>query len=347
MNKSLNSAQMLLFVLAAVLLLLAAFSFYLLRDPSAPLPFSPSTATQTSTLPPPTQTPIRPSSTPVPTRQTSYTPFATLLTPLSGTSAGTPGITTEASSTITPSNIPSGSGTPLPTYTPSITPIPTTPSITSTPTITPTLSTGEIGITGRVLQYGTPMANLVVEFKDDVASRKSTTNNSGHYWFTSLAPGTAFTLSFRKSDNNRLSPASEVAFLEIIEGNLRTGINPIDLPDLEVSLNLNNMMFELQSPADGATYSAAVISASNPIQFSWSLYNLGGVFRIELGPTGSDQPIWTSTQIASTNYMWDGTLNDGTHITHGTYWWRVSATRSLVTYLEEVYAQPLNISFNP
>jgi Carboxypeptidase regulatory-like domain len=350
MNKNLTSHQLLLFALAGVLLLIAAFSLYLLRDPSAPLPFAPPPATSTPTLPPPSATPLPTlTKTPVPTRQTSYTPFAitpatgvpTTVTPLSSP----PGPTASQGSTTATPNLTNTTQATTPTSTRTINPTYSGPTLT--PTLTATLSQGEVGVTGRITRNGTPVPNIIVSFQDDVASRQAITNQGGHYWFTTLAPGTSYTLTFRQSDNQQLVSSIEVASVAWIKGNLPTNVNPIDLPDFEISVNLNGMLYELQSPFDGSTYSASVISLANPIQFVWSLYSLGGAYRIELGPRGSDQPIWTSGQLASTYIMWDGTLDDGTHITEGAYWWRVSVTKSLGNYVQVIYAQPWDILFNP
>lgn len=346
MLKNLTSNQLLLIALAAVLFLMAAFSFYLLQDPSAPLPFAPPPATSTPTPPIPSQTLLPPpSSTPIPTRQTSYTPFATLLTPatlIPPTESGSGGGNTTPNpyTTVSP-----GGATPSKSPTRSITSA--TLSVTTSPTITETLSLGEHGVTGRVLQNGTPVANVVVGFEDDVAPRQSTTNPTGHYWFTTLAPGTTFSLTFLQSDNPQLNPASNITSLARIRGTLPVGVDIIDLPDFEIGINLIGMLFELQTPVDGAAYSASAISSTYKLQFIWTLYSLGGSYHIEIGSQGSDQPLWTSSQIASTNYPWDGTLSDGTHIIQGTYWWRVAVTKSLGNYVVVIFTQPRDLVFNP
>ena len=346
MIKNLTPNQLLLIALATVLLLLAAFSFYLLQDPSAPLPFAPPPATHTSTSlsPSPTNTTVF-TPTRIPTRQTSYTPFATLSTPIPESSSGNP-LTAVPSGTTALGNLTNTATiTPPGTYPNTLTPASST--ITPTPTITGTLIAGEYAVTGRVIKNGTPVANVVVKFQDDIAPRQSTTNSGGHYWFTTLAPGTTFSLTFNQGDNPQLTPAPEVASLAWIEGSLPTGINTIDLPDFEVSTNLSGMIFQLQIPGAGATYSAAVISASNPIQFIWSLYNQGVAYHVEVGQNTSDQPIWTSSEVVSNNLMWNGTLDDGTHISQGAYWWRVAMTKPLGNYILVVYTQPWDIHFNP
>lgn len=335
--KNLSSTHLLLVAIAAVLLLVAAFSFYLLQDPSATLPFSAPPATSTPSFTAPTLT-IQPSETSTPTRHTTYTPFATRYTP---TSTGNPPVTIAPTTQI----VPGPTTTPSRTF--SITVTPTTSSITPSPTITQTLSLGETGVTGRIVLNGTPVANAVVEFKDDVAARRSSTNQSGHYWFTTLAPGTAFSLTFNQSVNPQMTPAASLTSLAWIEGTLPLGVNPIDMPDFEISINLNGMLYSLESPVDGATYSASHINDSSPIPFVWSIYNLGGSYHIELGPNGSTQPSWTSSELSSTHYMWDGTLDNGNHIAQGAYWWRVAAKRSLSNYVIVISTQPWDIVFNP
>jgi hypothetical protein len=377
MIKNLTTNQLILIAMAAALLLVTSFSFYLLQDPTAPLPFSLPPATSTSTPPSQALAATAILNTPTPTRRTSYTPLAVFFTPAISTTAELPTSvappgTATASATFALTNVypppmPSGtiiftstpssgtavftgtppSGTPVSTGTPpSGTVSPTSTSNTS-PTTTATLSAGEIRVTGRVIQNGTPKSHVIVSFADDVSPRQSITDAGGHYSFITLAPGTNFTLTFKQSDNPGLTPITEIASQGWIEGTLPTGVNPIDFPDLEVSINLNGMIFEPLSPVDGATYSAAGINDANPIQFSWSLYSQGGSYSIELGPNGTNQPTWVSGQLASTSFMWNGTLTDGTHIVAGNYWWRVALKKSLGNYILKLYTQLFDLSFNP
>jgi len=388
MLKNLTQNQILLIALSTLLLVLAALSFYLLQDPSAPLPFAPqASSTLVPVLPSPTSTP-EPSYTSSPTRQTSYTPFATHattspVTVISGTTnpgSTTPGIT-PGTQVASPSVTTSTSGTPplsLPTRTPTRqaqatatfinTPLPGTPTFTSTPkpsTPTPTLTTNPAAATlsptptetlvsgvylviGRIIQNGTPVPNVVVWFKDDLPEpRQTTTDAGGHYSFITLAPGTHFTLTFEQADNHQLTPALEVASMAWIEGTLPTGVDTIQLPDFEISLNVNDMLFQLLTPVDGAAYSAANISLSNQIQFVWSLYGQGGSYHVELGPNGSDVPGLSTGQLALPIYWWDGTLDNHNHITEGAYWWRVAVTSSLGPYIFDLYTQPFDLIFNP
>ena len=350
MHKYISSHQIILMALATLLLLLAAFSFYLLQDPTAPLPFAlpPPSSTITPLPPSPSFTP-EPSSTIVPTRQTSYTPFAspaitrstspTQATVIPPTAVLEPGVTG------TISTVPGGTTTPRsPTNTSTIQPLVTS---SVSPTASQTLMAGEYLVTGRSVLYETPMANAVIVFSDDNPSRKSNTDTGGHYSFITLAPGTTFTLVFDKDNNPQLTADPEIVPLAWIEGTLPTGINPIELPDLELSLNIEGMVFRLVTPADGAVFSAAVISPANPLQFIWAFYYLGDSYYVELGPNGSDEPVWVSTNTTSTNMMWNGTLDDGSHISDGDYWWRVGVNKSLGNYKFIAYTPKWDLVFNP
>ncbi len=351
MIKNLTTNQILLIAMATMLLLLAAFSFYLLQDISAPLPFAPPSPSSTVTPLPPTSTHTpEVTSTSTPTRQTSYTPFASPGTtspqtpsevPItSETVIPSPGVTSSPSSPNNTSTV-----TPLSNATQTLTPTPST--ATNSPIPSQTLVSGEFGVDGRIVQNSTPVANVKVEFVDDAASRQDTTDPGGHYWFTTLAPGTNFTLTFNHASNPQLTPVAEIASFAWIEGTLPSGVDTIQLPDLEVSLNIDGMIFDLQTPTDGSTYSAAAISSSNPIQFNWSLYNQGESYYAELGEAGSDEPLWISNEATLTTLMWDGTLADQTHITQGDYWWRVAATKSLGDFTLIVFTQEWDITFNP
>jgi hypothetical protein len=348
MLKNLTTNQLLLIFIATLLLFLAAFSFYLLQNPSAPLPFFPARSTSSPTLPAPALTIISLPTTLAPTRQTSYTPRAAFITP--GTERPTEAAITSGTPmpvTTAYPNPPGATGSPKPTNTLASTS--RTPSATSTtsPSATATLSPGEHGVTGRILQNGTPVANVLVVFADDVTARQASSDQGGHYWFITLAPGTDFTLTFNQADNLRLTPTAEVASFAKIEGTLPTGVDIIDLPDFEVSLNLNGSLFELQAPVDEAAYSASAISTANPIQFNWSLYALGGTYQVQVSPSGSDTPIFSTIQLASSSYMWNGTLDDGTHITQGTFSWRVAVTKSLGNYIVTIFTQQFDLVFNP
>jgi hypothetical protein len=45
--------------------------------------------------------------------------------------------------------------------------------------------------------------------------------------------------------------------------------------------------------------------------------------------------------------MWNGTLDDGSHISQGAYWWRVGVNKSLGNYKLKVYTPKWDLVFNP
>jgi hypothetical protein len=202
-------------------------------------------------------------------------------------------------------------------------------------------------VDGRILKNGTPVANVVVKFKDDVSPRQSTTDHGGHYWFTTLAPGSNFNLTFDQTDNPQLTPVADFASLGWIEGNLPRGSQIMELPDFELGLNLSGMIFQLQTPPDGSIYLATAISQNNPIQYYWSDYYQGEAYFVQLGPAGSDLPIWTSGDTTDTFLMWNGTVDNGTHITPGSYWTRVAVRKSLGNYTVTIFSQEHHLVFSP
>ncbi|OGO27336.1 MAG: hypothetical protein A2136_03075 [Chloroflexi bacterium RBG_16_54_11] len=187
----------------------------------------------------------------------------------------------------------------------------------------------------------------MVYFSDDVSPRSDTTNQGGHYRFTTLAPGTNFLLTFSRADNPQLTPTAEIAFNAWIEGNLLTGVDIITLPDFEISLTLENIFFELQAPTDGAVFSAAAINSSNPLMFIWNPYNQGDSYYIELGANNSGGLSWASNMTTSNYIMWDGNLSDGSHVTEGSYWWRVIVRNAVGNYTLYIQSDDWDLLFNP
>jgi hypothetical protein len=198
-----------------------------------------------------------------------------------------------------------------------------------------------------VVKNSTPVANVVVSFKDDDPLRKGSTNSGGHYSFITLAPGTSFNLSFTQLDNPQITPNTDIVAFSRINGTLPVAIQIIDLPDLDISLIIDGLKFQLVTPLNGVSFSAAVISPVNPIQFIWTLYNEADSYHVELGRAGSDIVLWNSSETALTNWMRNGLLDDGSHISAGNYWWRVVAKKTLGNYRFTASMQPFDIIFIP
>jgi hypothetical protein len=348
------SSELLLIGLAAFIFLLAALGLFLLQDPLAPLPWAAS-ATSSPTQPATATQPVAIGALPpTPTPRTSYTPFATRLTVVPSTPSPTPGAspTPDASAPASQTAAPTPTGTitpatPTPTFLPGTQAPTATNTITPTPAVSPTLAPGQLGISGRVVQNGAPVAGVSVSFRDDQPPRSFTTDSQGRYWFTTYAIGVDFLLAFEQSANTQFSSATPIASTALLYGYLPSGSTVITLPDLEISLVLNGQSFEPTTPLDGAAFSAANITSANPIQFVWTTYNQTEYYYVELSPSASDEILWGSENTTSTNAMFNGNLDDGTQISAGTYRWFVAANRTINNYSLVIYTQPRNLVINP
>jgi hypothetical protein len=333
--------------LAALAFLLAAAGLYLLRNPQARLPWVVDSPTAESARPT-----LSPTGTPQPTDTRiyipSYTPFVTRLPtePLPTTPVAYPPPALE-----TPTSLASpvlsqtaSADTPGPSLTLTSTAT-NTPALT--PSITPTLEPGQFGISGRVVQNGTPLSGVTVSFIDDQPSRSAVTAADGQYWFTTLAIGASFTLSFNLDENLQLSPSAQLASTAFLQGFLPGSSPVINLPDLEISLLLDGHSFEPLSPLDGAGFDRDVIAPPNPIQFTWTTYNFADYYFVELRTSEKDEVLWTSPRTTSTNVMFDGELDDGTHIPADTYAWFVIASRPAGIYRLTVYTLPREMVITP
>lgn len=355
-----TTAELLLIGLAALIFILAALALSLLK----PAPAAPPLAAAPSATQPPATTP----GAPVPARtqptrvtpRTSYTPFATRLTLIAEAQEEfTTTVTPTAGPSLTPDpRTPSPTPTTAPAYppgqsSPTIALLPGTPSptatLTSTPTFSPTstLATGEYGISGRVTLNGAPVAGVSVTFRDDQPARSAVTDPQGRYWFTTYAIGVDFLLTFEQAANTQYTPSTPIAFTAGLSGYLPAASSVITLPDLEISLLISGLSFELTTPLNGATFSVPNITAANPIQFVWTTYNQAQEYYVELCQADNDVILWGSANTTSTNVMFDGILDDNTHIVAGSYTWYVAANRDLSGMTLTVFAQPRSLVVVP
>ena len=346
-----TNPELLLIGLAALIFLIAALVLFLLQNPQAHLPWEVTPTARPTRLTATTQPAAISANLPTPTPRTSYTPFATLLTVLPPTSSPTISPTPDASApSQTAAPTPTGTitpATPTPTFLPG-TPAPTaTNTLTPIPAVSPTLAPGQLGISGRVILNGAPVAGLSVSFRDDQPPRSFVTDSQGRYWFTTYAIGVDFLLSFEQSANPQFTASTPFASTALLYGYLPSGTTMVTLPDLEISLVLNGLTFEPTTPLDGATFNSANITSANPIQFVWTTYNQAQYYYVELSPSTTDEILWGSENTTSTNTMFNGALDDGTQISAGTYHWFVAANRTVNDYSFVVYTPPRSLVINP
>lgn len=349
-----SSSELLLIGLAAFIFLLAALGLFLLQDPQAPLPWQVTRTASPTPLVSTTQPVAIGVNLPTSTPRTSYTPFATRLTIVASTPTATPGASltpgASAPASQTPGPTPTGTitpATPTPTYLPGTQAPTATNTITPTPAVSPTLAPGQLGISGRVVQNGAPVAGVSVSFRDDQPPRTFVTDSQGRYWFTTYAIGVDFLLSFEQSANPQYASTTTIASTALLYGYLPSGSTVITLPDLEISLVLNGQSFDPTTPLDGAVFNSANITSANPIQFVWTTYNQAEYYYVELSPTATDEILWGSENTVSTSTMFNGSLDDGTQISTGTYRWFVAANRTINDYSLVIYTQPHSLVINP
>jgi hypothetical protein len=359
MNAHKTSNELLVLIgLIAFIFLLAALGLFMLSSPGrSSLPEASSSPGQVASAR--TITPEDTGGTLTNTPRTSYTPFATRLTVIPEAPTEFPAPTEPPAIESTP-----GSATPTATTGPypppatqpvDATPTPTlanstpsaTPVYTLTPGPSPTLAPGQTGISGRVVQNNAPLAGVVVSFRDDQPSRTAVTDAQGRYWFTTLAIGIDFVLTFEQATNPQLASSTQIASTALIYGYLPTSTTVVNLPDLEISVVLNGLTFEPTIPVDGAVFNATNITNNNPIQLAWTAYPQVEYYYAELSSLNTDELLWGSENTTLTNVMFDGTLDDGTKITAGSYYWVVAANRPSGNYYLTIYSQLRDIVINP
>jgi hypothetical protein len=316
---------------------------------------SPPTAPSTGVTgtPPGTASPMPPTETSVPPTATS--PPAATSIPSAVTLSATPTLTpaTAASSptatTVLPAATSSPTATAVPatetlTPTPTSTPVTADPKPTTTATPTPTAEAPLAQVSGRVVRDGASVgAGIVVELREiDVdgtttTTATATTDADGRYAFDSASLEETFDVVFAHGWNAQRYTADQVASWAWLEGAAPLDDAGIQLPDLEISLEADSERFELVEPAAGASFSAGQISPRTPLTFEWTPYSGAGFYWVDLGREGETVPVWQSLLPFRTSISFNGTLNDKTRITVGTYWWSVGAQKQIGEFELFVY----------
>lgn len=322
----------------AGILLLAALGLFLVQNLDEPLPgdeaavtaSASATATQTQTLTATSTLTRRPTRTPVLLTDTLAPPTETE----APASSATPTVVQP-----TASLIPAASNTPTSTQapasasaTPSNTPLPATatdtlvPEATSSPT--PTLSPTPLGelilVTGRVVSQGTPIANVTITLEGR-SVLTTTTGADGTYQFQADWINVLTSIVFSLEANPQLSPSNNYVTWSWIEWTL---LGESEVPDLEISSAPNGVVFQQTLPADGSSVSAAQITFENPVTFEWTGYPQAEQYWVDLGRQGEEEPAWSSAAVLDEYVYFDGTLDNDTKITEGSYWWAVGTLRS-------------------
>ena len=202
-------------------------------------------------------------------------------------------------------------------------------------------------MTGRVVQDGAPVgAGIVIELEDhDTVT--TTTDAEGYYAFNAVSLDGNFSVTFAQEWNAQLS-AGSVASWAWLDGFAPSGDLTFELPDLEISLEVESQRFAQMAPADGASFSAGQLSCQNPIRFEWTPYPDAMHYWVDLGVEGEDTPVWQSSLLFPTSYSFCGTLSDGSSIEAGAYWWNIGVQKEAGSvYRLTAYGHPWSLIIDP
>jgi hypothetical protein len=198
-------------------------------------------------------------------------------------------------------------------------------------------------VSGRVVRDGASVGagtTVELEGRDTV---RTTTDANGRYAFDSAALEGTFSVVFAHEWNAQQYTTDQVASWAWLEGDAPSDDSGIALPDLEISLEVNAERFEPVAPAAGASFSTREISSRTPLTFEWTPYSGATRYWVDLGAEGEMTPVWQSLLTFLTSSSFNGTLNDETTITAGTYWWSVGARKQIGAYQLFVYGWPRSL----
>jgi hypothetical protein len=185
-------------------------------------------------------------------------------------------------------------------------------------------------VTGRVVKDGIPVeAGVTVKLEDPNYTVVGTANTDaqGVYTFDGLTVSSAeFNVLFSKEFNERYDDAEVVSWTWL--GPVTVSETTTELPDFEVGL----LSFEQIHPPPEESLSVDEISAQNLLTFEWTPYPGASVYWVDLMQGDDLNLVWQSPFVDTTAVGFNGTLDDDSHITPGTYWWGVGASKEVGEY---------------
>jgi hypothetical protein len=239
---------------------------------------------------------------------------------------------------------------PLPT--PTATPVPNTvsptptPSATATPVASPTStarpsatsvppSTDSPLITGRLLFDGVPAGQgvkLSLENQAYALVAETTVGSDGVYRFEKVPPSAqGYNVLFSQEANPQYQ-VDQVISWGWLGPVAVAGNDAIKLPDLDIAL----LGLEPTQPAPNAAFSAAAVTAGDPIDFRWSAYPQAAKYWVDLAQGEQMDLVWKSPSLQTTSVTFNGQTQSGA-IQPGEYWWGVGARRKVGDYTLTVY----------
>ena len=200
--------------------------------------------------------------------------------------------------------------------------------------------------TGRILLDGAPVAEGVALKLEDQSYNViagTTVEADGVYAFTDLpASSEGYNVLFAQEWNEQYDIDQVISWGWMGPIAVESGA-VVELPDFEISL----LGFRQVNPEPNATFSAAALSPQNTIVFEWTAYPQAVTYWVDLSPGEELEAVWQSALIQGTSAAFDGTLNDGTHIQPGEYWWGVGARQELGSYTITIYGYQQRLSVEP
>jgi hypothetical protein len=121
------------------------------------------------------------------------------------------------------------------------------------------------------------------------------------------------------------------------------GGTTVHLPDFEISL----LGFGQVGPDPYVAVSAEAISDANPIVFEWTAYPQAVVYWVDLSFGEELEAVWQSDLLEGTSVPFDGTLDDGSHVQPGEYWWGVGVQQELGAYTVTKYGYQQRLAVEP
>jgi hypothetical protein len=241
---------------------------------------------------------------------------------------------------------------PLPTLTPTLPPNPTPTSVllaqsavTATPS--PIVSTAPTAgpsptiitpnrISGRVLLNGQAVNDGLLLKLEDAAGRtvaETTVAEDGRFTFANVASSSeGYVVVFAQEWNPQFDMGEVISWGWLGHVPVETA-GEVALPDFDISLQ----GFEQVSPEPNATFSAATVSSSEPIQFEWQAYPEASNYWLDLIQEGDQDVLWQSAPVQDLSLNFDGKTENGAPIQPGEYWWGVGARRQMDDYTLAVY----------
>ncbi len=175
--------------------------------------------------------------------------------------------------------------------------------------------------------------NVRLEDQNYVTIATVATDAQGMYTFDDLTVfDTELDVLFAQEWNEQYDVSEVVSWAWLGSLTISKG-KTVEMPDFEIGLQ----GFEQINPPTDASYSAGDISAQTPLTFEWMPYPAASAYWVDLAQGDDSTIVWQSSLVDATSVIFDGVLNDGSHIMADNYWWGIGARKDVGNYELTVY----------